>query len=185
QGEVAAEGAPNLYAWSQGAGSRFVARLDSKDNLNTGGGGGVADWAPTPANRTAEASPDGRYLAFLSRAALTEYDNTGPCEEISGTGTFRPSPCPEVYVFDSATGILACASCDPAGPPPLGWSVLRRIKQGEMLAQPRCLSDTGRLAFDSQDALSQFDTNGSAEDVYEWEPAGVGGCDHGEGCVGL
>jgi hypothetical protein len=41
--------------------------------------------------------------------------------------------------------------------------------------QPRYLSDSGRLFFDSPDALVPQDTNG-LEDVYEYEPAGVGGC---------
>jgi hypothetical protein len=41
--------------------------------------------------------------------------------------------------------------------------------------QPRYLSDSGRLFFDSPDALVPQDTNG-LEDVYEYEPVGVGGC---------
>jgi Tol biopolymer transport system component len=62
--------------------------------------------------------------------------------------------------------------------------------------QPRYLSDSGRLFFDSPDALVPRDTNG-LEDVYEYEPAGEGLCSSGvasgdvvynpasEGCVGL
>jgi hypothetical protein len=41
--------------------------------------------------------------------------------------------------------------------------------------QPRYLSDSGRLFFNSPDALVPSDTNG-LEDVYEHEPAGVGDC---------
>jgi hypothetical protein len=41
--------------------------------------------------------------------------------------------------------------------------------------QPRYLSDSGRLFFDSPDALVPQDSNG-LEDVYEYEPAGVGSC---------
>ncbi len=58
--------------------------------------------------------------------------------------------------------------------------------------QPRYLSDSGRLFFESPDALVPQDTNG-LEDVYEYEPAGVGGCTatqvtfsaRSDGCVGL
>jgi hypothetical protein len=62
--------------------------------------------------------------------------------------------------------------------------------------QPRYLSDSGRLFFDSPDALVAQDTNG-LEDVYEYEPVGVGTCTTGTfsassvyseaagGCIGL
>jgi hypothetical protein len=58
--------------------------------------------------------------------------------------------------------------------------------------QPRYLSDSGRLFFNSSDALVPQDTNG-LEDVYEYEPAGVGSCTTGSatfnassgGCVDL
>jgi hypothetical protein len=60
------------------------------------------------------------------------------------------------------------------------------------LYQPRFLSDSGRLFFDSRDALVAQDVNGT-QDVYEWEPPGVGGCTTGStafsgqsgGCVSL
>ena len=56
----------------------------------------------------------------------------------------------------------------------------------------RALFDSGRLFFDSADALVPQDTNGNT-DVYEFEPAGVGGCTPASttfntatgGCVGL
>jgi NHL repeat-containing protein len=41
--------------------------------------------------------------------------------------------------------------------------------------QSRYLSDGGRLFFNSSDALVPKDVNGN-EDVYEYEPVGVGGC---------
>jgi hypothetical protein len=94
---------------------------------------------------------------------------------------------------------LTCASCNPTGARPLG--VLGETNQrrlvdydalweGQWLAanvpgwtpvgligtrsvyQPRYLSDSGRLFFDSSDALVPADVNGQ-EDVYEYEPAGV------------
>jgi len=41
--------------------------------------------------------------------------------------------------------------------------------------QPRFVSDTGRVFFDSPVGLVPLDVNGLG-DVYEWEPAGVGSC---------
>ena len=62
----------------------------------------------------------------------------------------------------------------------------------DQLYQPRFLSDSGRLFFDSNDALVPQDVNGT-QDVYEYEPVGVGGCsaasatfgERSGGCVGL
>ncbi len=171
EGEVAREGQPNLYAWSEGGPARFVAVLLPSDNV-----GILRDWEPSPSNRTAQASPNGRYLAFLSLAPLTGYDNTGPS---SGEAE------PEAFVYDSVTGHLACASCDPSGAAPLGGSVLRLIFGRNYLPQPRYLADSGRLFFDSADSLSPADSNEGAEDVYEWEPQGVGTCSRAGGCTAL
>jgi hypothetical protein len=52
------------------------------------------------------------------------------------------------------------------------------------LYESRVLSDSGRLFFDSADALMSQDVNGK-EDVYEYEPAGVGSCAGKSGCVTL
>ena len=182
-GEEAEAGKNNLYAWGEGEGTRFVAQLAAEDNTGGGGfvAGFVADWNPVPAERTAEASPGGRYLAFLSVKRLTGYDNSGPCGYVE-------APCPEAFVYDSASGRLACASCNPSGTAPLGWTVLRRIQYGSFAPQPRYLSDSGRLYFDSRDSLVPADTNEGREDVYQWEPQGVGGCASGfaeGGCVAL
>jgi hypothetical protein len=117
-----------------------------------------------------------------------------------------------------------CASCNPTGARPTGFlegSVYEEHlvdynetwhghwiasnipgwtteNVGAALYQSRYLSNSGRLFFNSDDALAPADVNGT-EDVYEYEPAGVGGCqgpDHGQsasdvfvapagGCVAL
>ena len=179
--EAAEEGKHNLYAWARGQGTRFIAQLASADNGPPGGRDSSSDWNPASSDRTAEASPGGRYLAFLSKAPLTGFDNLGLCE-----GAQRQfSPCPEAFLYDSATGRLTCASCDRSGEPPLGWSALRLIDGPTFLPQPRYLTDSGRLYFDSEDSLVPADTNEGVEDVYQYELQGAGTCGLPEGCVSL
>jgi hypothetical protein len=157
-------------------------------------------------------SPDGRYLAFMSNRSLTGYDNT---DMVSGL------PDEEVYLFDAQTGRLVCASCNPTGARPVGAFDQKHapllVDRGENWAgswlggsipgwdknftagsqyQPRYLFDSGRLFFSSADALVPHATNG-VENVYEYQPVGVGGCVEGlslgsvvyvassSGCVGL
>jgi hypothetical protein len=169
---------------------------------------------------TSRVSPDGRYLAFMSDRSLTGYDNL---DVNSG------QPDEEVYLYDSATDRLACASCDPTGARPAGvldenskrllvdnneyWGSRTEAKSHWLAAsipgwgyrgnyqgiyQPRYLSNSGRLFFNSPDALAPQDTNG-VEDVYEYEPPpgpGAVASDNcttssptysarSEGCIGL
>ncbi|HTR74251.1 MAG TPA: hypothetical protein VMH33_03205 [Solirubrobacterales bacterium] len=194
-GEEAEAGKPNLYAWAEGtgteeAGTVYIATLSTQDNSAASG-----DWQVVPSVRTAEASPDGRYVTFLSQASLSGptqgYSNVGPCSH-NGDGEVLVVPCQQAYVYDSASGRLACASCDPSGAAPLGPSALRLLEGApRSMPQARYLTDEGRLYFDSQDSLSPRDTNEGIEDVYQWEPpAGIGepagdSCDLPEGCVAL
>ncbi|MDX6600925.1 MAG: hypothetical protein QOF13_127 [Solirubrobacterales bacterium] len=183
QGAIAQADQNNLYAWQDGE-SRFVATLLAGDSP---AGDGIGTWAPSPVQRRAEASPNGRWLAFLSRGKPTGYDNVGACLYSPTQLKYVPSaPCPEVYLYDSASGKLTCASCNPSNERPQGPSTLRLImgSQGS-LPQPRYLSDSGRLLFDSANSLSSFDTNNGVEDVYEFEPPGVGSCTREGGCLSL
>jgi len=183
QGEEAEKGKLNLYAWSQGEGTRFVGRLVAED--------GTGDWASLPGERTAEASPNGRWLAFLSKATLTGYDNTGPVCHLNNPPPHSPGPCQEAFLYDSATGKLVCASCNPSGERPLGRSFLTVLggatAGGASLTRPqsRYLTDEGRLFFDSRDSIVLADTNNGVEDVYEYEPNGAGTCEREAGCVRL
>ena len=180
QGKKAQPGGNNLYAWDEGA-LGFVATLLASDNKVI-----VRDWQATPAVRTAEASPAGRFLAFLSTAQLTGVANVGPCALEGSSGKYVDAPCPEVFLYDSVTGALSCPSCNTSGSAPLGAGVLRLIKGPEgSLPQPRYLTDAGRLYFDSRDSLTYLDTNAGAEDVYQYEPQGVGSCKLVGGCVAL
>ena len=184
--EKAMSGAANLYVrhyngrdWEEPA---FIATLSSEDQ---------PDWESL-VRMTSRVSPDGRYLAFMSDRPLTGYDNIG-----ANSGV----PEEEVFLYDAASGKLTCASCDPSGAQPVGvfdtptYPRLlvdrRRVWDGRWLAgsipnwtainlinalyQSRYLSNSGRLFFDSPDALVPADVNGK-EDVYEYEPEGVGTC---------
>jgi len=152
-GEHAVKGANNLYSWRQGSLS-FVASLAKEDQ---------ADWTIAPIKRSAEASPDGRWLAFLSQVPLSGAENIGPC--LFSSQKPLSGPCPEAFLLDASSGELTCASCDRSGEAPLGPTFLPRL--GILLTspspQPRYLTDSGRLFFDSRDSLSPFDTNGNAE----------------------
>ena len=160
-----------------------------------------ADWQNPSGNRgnlgvvTSRVSPNGEYLAFMSDRSLTGYDNR---DASSGV------PDEEVYLYHAMHGSPVCASCDPSGARPAGvfdppfnglhpllvdhvgggwgghwlagsvpgWTP---ISEHEALYQSRYLSNDGRLFFDSPDTLVSSDTNGE-ENVYEYEPAGVGSC---------
>jgi hypothetical protein len=180
--EKAQEGKNNLYSWSEGQTS-FVTTLTSGITTSHATFSDRTDWNQLPAERSAEASPDGRFLAFASVAKLTGHENFGPTCARDSTGVFYTSPCNEAFLYDSVTGKLSCASCNPSGEAPLGPASLPGRDHATLLAIPdserylrqvRYLSDEGRLYFDTQDSLVPTDTNEGHEDVYQYEPQGAG-----------
>lgn len=131
-----------------------------------------------PATATVRLGAEGGVLAFLSAAAIGDYDNTD-----AETGL----PDTEVYLYDTEAESLLCASCNPSGERPGGSaSIPGALVNGTTTAyRPRALSADGRrLFFESTDALVDGDTN-SSTDVYEWEAAGEGSCVKVPGCVSL
>jgi hypothetical protein len=193
--EHAEAGKDNLYAWHDGA-TVFVGALLDRDNVVDEGARSIGAWHPSPSNRSAQVSSDGRYLAFMSAAPLTGYDNelsgSGGCKGATVAGSpIGDRPCFEVFEFDASSESLSCASCNPTGQRPLGGSnlsLIRTIPSGPAsFPQPENLTagGRGRLFFESQDELSPRDTDGDIQDVYEWEPGGVGSCQRAEGCVYL
>ena len=207
RGQRALAGQPNLYL-RHGGTTRFIATLAPGDE---------ADWGKLGFLRSqpTRVSASGRYLALMSEAAPTGYDNRDVA-----TG----EPVAEVYLYDAESGKLACASCEPSGARPVGVEYEKLMPGNGGLAggprdiwpaqalvaanvpgwttitsghaksryQPRYLSDAGRLFFNSADALVTQDTN-NTEDVYEYEPPGVGSCSEAAesfsaragGCVSL
>jgi hypothetical protein len=163
--------------------------------VTTLSGADFPDWAAASigydlSELTARVSPNGQWLAFMSQRPLTGYDNR---DAVSG------KPDEEVYLYDrlgdGGEGKLVCASCDPTGARPHGLEMVVNGQKllngvgtwnGAWLAaaipgwtpfslaqtayQSRYLSNTGRLFFNSVDALVPQDSNGTT-DVYEYEPS--------------
>jgi len=218
QGETATAGASNVYLLreaSTGSGAWSTTFIAAGEEEGTPGNESLQGDAPL-ARQTARVSPNGGYLAFMSEKNLTGYDNrdanSGEQDE-------------EVYLYDAEANSLACPSCNPTGARPVGeydtgefpgtpmdpltiWAgrslaatIPSWTPDGASLStgyQPRYLSDSGRLFFDSADALVPQDVDGN-DDVYEYEPPMVGSCQpptYGQsasdvfshtagGCVGL
>jgi hypothetical protein len=129
----------------------------------------------------------------MSERPLTGYDNR------DATSGQRDQ---EVFLYDGAAGKLICASCNPTGARPSGrqgppgvpgalvddtenwknrWYAANipgwtNVDNQHALYQSRYLSDSGRLFFNSSDALLPADSNGT-EDVYQYEPLGIGSCE--------
>ncbi len=175
-----------------------VSEADEPDWANAEGGSG-ADLGAL----TGRVSGSGRWFAFMSsRRPASGFDNR---DVGSGVGA------QEVFLFDRLSGgPPVCVSCASSGARPVaqfdlgvfpgllvdrpllwggqwlagsipGWT---RVARGGALYQSRFLSDEGRLFFNSPVGLVSGDANGK-QDVYEYEPAGVGGCGVVSGCVGL
>jgi hypothetical protein len=126
----------------------------------------------------------------MSRRSLTGYDNR---DAVSG------QPDEEVFLYDrlgaGGEGRLVCVSCNPTRARPHGIEIVDNAsslineegiwnggtwlaaaipgwtpyQEFETLYQSRYLSDSGRLFFNSADALVPRDSNGTT-DVYEYEP---------------
>ncbi|MFZ1155138.1 MAG: hypothetical protein WAN93_09565, partial [Solirubrobacteraceae bacterium] len=183
----------NLYLERDGTTS-LVAVISSEDNKDWAGSNGGEGLGA----RTARVSRDGEWLAFMSQRSLTGYDNRDAVSGVSDE---------EVYLYHAGDGKVVCASCNPSGARPRGVEYERlrlvagdRVWKGKTwlaanvpgwtsytdglaLYQSRYLSDSGRLFFDSSDALVSQDTNGT-EDVYEYEPVSVGLCANGVSTFG-
>jgi len=199
----ASAGSPNLYVQDTSTGeTTLVAVLSDGDAPDWRAGSVVSD---DFSELTARVSSDGRFVAFMSEESLTGYDNL---DANSGL------PDEEVFVYDRVSDTLRCVSCNPTDARPRGvfdpgahsvsqlpllvdrpgvWSQRwlagslpgwPRVDNFHALFMPRNLDDSGRLFFDSADGLVSGDGNGE-EDVYEFEPVGVGGCGLVTGCVGL
>jgi hypothetical protein len=184
EGQVPAGYGCNLYVYDNGD-IHHVATLTAADN-GLGLGGRFGDWKASPSGRTAQVSADGRYLTFVSLVQLTGYDNRRVGEHCSSSFGFA---CFEVYQYDLGSQDLSCVSCNPSGLRPLGRSNLSLTRSVNLGAFPQLRNlpseGEGQVFFESTDVLSAGDHNGRVQDVYEWQPEGVGGCGRAKGCISL
>jgi hypothetical protein len=190
-------GKQNVYLWhSTGPASGTLTLIAVLE----GSGVEKEDWFAGERERTSRVSPNGRYLAFDSTTTLNGYDSTplNPevCEEY-GSGELPAyqnysGKCIEVFQYDALAGKLRCVSCSPTGAPPIGDSEVPggvNFLQGSHgwqsnSEQQRYLDDDGRMFFNSKEALVPQATNGN-ENIYEFDPDGVGSCASATGCVYL
>jgi hypothetical protein len=206
-GEEAVEGDLNIYMLRETAGvwsTAFVATLSASDehayNLpKSGEPHSLAKWP-------VRVSGDGEFLAFMSDRGLTGYDNQDavsgvPDEEVflygAGAGSLVCASC-------DPSGARPVGQLDTGGYPGLpmdptrawaghwlaaaipGWNEAQDSSEINVelpLYESRVLSDSGRLFFDSEDALVPGDVNGR-EDVYEYEPVrGAAGTPSSDSCT--
>lgn len=192
--------AANIYVWHDGE-IKFIGTTDAHSQYLFGED---EEWGGEAGAVGARVSPNGKYLAFTSVSQFgshnTEPATTEACVPKVGSEIVRNylnnftdngTKCTQVYVYDAATAELTCASCTPGGLPSTGDSYVPHGIGLEALPgwqtssdQQRYLSSDGRLFFESSAGLASGDTNGS-EDVYEWEPPGVGGCSGAKPCLSL
>jgi hypothetical protein len=178
------EGDPNLYLTHEGV-TTFIATLDGGDNTGQFEGE-LDDWRPGLEHRSAEVTPDGRSVAFESRASLTGYDNKFTLNQLDHAP--EVVAVPEIYVYDADTAGLSCVSCNPTGAPPtvsVPATLPRsydRPQEGTVAGPAggrflhRWISEDGdRVFFESDEPLVAQDTNGKT-DVYEWERESTGSC---------
>jgi DNA-binding beta-propeller fold protein YncE len=211
-GGVLAPGAvagPNLYVlhfdgthWEA---PKLISVLSAADNH---------DWSNSTGGQPTRVSPSGEWLAFMSQRQITSYDNRDArsgepdaevylydantdallCPSCDPTGA-RPVGVPYTNLESALGGVTGGANAwEPAALVAAnvpGWQQTQIGGQDERY-QSRYLADSGRLFFNSDDALSPQDVNGT-EDVYEYEPPTIGGCsrtstafaERSQGCVAL
>jgi hypothetical protein len=174
----------------------LIAALSEEDGTNirpfqnitsfaTNRNGRAGDWVPDMGLRTAEVTPDGQGLTFMSNMSLkTQGFPDG----------YRNEGQEEVYVYDAVDDSLFCASCDPTGEAPQtsletpsgfedGAAAVLPVGWGSTYTPTMISEDGDRVFFQSGMPLVPRDTNGEI-DVYEWEREGSGSCGDGEGADG-
>jgi hypothetical protein len=163
-------GQVNLYTWrDDGTASGALHLIETTDPYST---------ATSVDQFLRRLSPNGRYFAYTdtstSVAARFGLDNVSlGCPAPYTTGT--SSPCEQVYVYDTVTDRLSCASCrtdgraprGPSGdpyavdPPGNGWIEVDHY-------QARTVTDDGTVFFTSPDDLLPTEDSNGQVDVYAY-----------------
>ncbi len=187
-GTVPQQGEPNVYLSDHGT-VTFVATLAFIDGTHVEPIDHswklfeVGDWLAGLGDRTAEVTPDGGGLVFMSSATLR---TVGFPDGVPNAGL------QEVYLFQAGSDELFCVSCSPSGETPPaqyegnygpGAAAFAAVSSSDTY-EPQWVSDDGNeVFFDSVVPLVPQDTNGK-QDVYEWEREGTGSCTAGSGANG-
>lgn len=105
-----------------------------------------------------QSSPNGRFFTFPSAADLTPYESGGK---------------EQLYLYDTTTESVVCVSCPAVGEPTAGLDdQSSRPARGDgaqgVAGGVRNVLDSGRIFFETTDALVPADTAG-AKDVYMYE----------------
>jgi hypothetical protein len=180
-----------LELWHDGVTTQ-IAQLSTEDGLlggpfaNVSGDYTPGDWRTGVGHRTAEVTPDGQSLVFVSNQSLPA---------VGYPQGYQNNEYFEVYTYEAQSGELFCVSCNPSGEPPQATEQSTgsiAVPTAAYLPtswsdtyQYRWLSEDGsRVFFDSTQPLVSQDTNGK-QDVYEWERDGSGSCHEVDGCIYL
>ena len=163
----ATAGQDNLYLWHAGS-TVFIAALSSKDtaladinNYRTGTADPYWPWSQTFAGRAARVSPDGRYVAFASSKQLTDLPIPPGPESVRTV---------EIYLYDSATRSLSCASCRSDGAVPVDPALVPVAPVFSGVShQARWLNDRGHVFFSEEDLAPGASEGG----LYEYEEAHI------------
>jgi hypothetical protein len=154
-------GSASIYRWHEGH-LEYVAPLEAIDLNENSSANHQGALIRRPRVWVAQTTDNGNYLFFVSRANITGAN---------------PGGVAAAYLYSAPSESLDCVSCPPDGSAPQTHSaepsltelITRQIDEGEAMDNyhPRSLSEDGRAAFTSYEAL----TPGAVENrpnVYEW-----------------
>jgi hypothetical protein len=155
-GEATGEGC-NLYL-RHGGTTTFITTLSPKDEQGAASFVGIFDWPISPHSRTAEVSPNGRYVVYGNIALTGQYAGE-----------------PEILRYNAAAAekheqSIVCVSCSPPDATVPGGAKIPRSSLAEINGadRQRDILNDGRVFFNTNATLVPQDVNHQA-DVYEWE----------------
>jgi hypothetical protein len=151
---------PKLYLWDDTSGTPQTTYIGTLSGKNDYWAWRASVYNGETSMRNARWSANGHYLAFVSSAQLTDFEN----EEYE-----------EMYRYDAVAHQLDCISCTadsitegpPTGEDEVGFNKIFYTKL-PMNHQLRNVSEDGMVFFQSFRSLVPRDSNGK-QDVYEYE----------------
>ena len=154
-----------LYVWHDGE-LRHIG--DFPDANVAFPNGTQTSWSFVSTARTSRITPDGQHLLFMTNDA-TGFAGHG------GFAGYDQAGYVEFYLYDTVSGRLVCASCNPSGAPATTHALIDVRDQAATSANTsdsaQALTDDGRrVFFNSAETLVREDVNGRA-DAYEYDVA--------------